>query len=522
VATPQPPLIRALLAPERYEHPVEGVELVETHISWVLLAGEYAYKIKKPVDLGFLDFSTLAKRRHFCEEELRLNRRLAPQIYLGVVAITGSVDDPRVGATGEPIEYAVKMRRFAQEAQLDRVLARGQLKPAHVDALADELARFHGEIAVAGPGTPFGEPAAVYAPMHENFEQIRPRVDAALHAPLAQLEQWTQAAHKRLASALAARKRDGFIRECHGDAHLANMALLDAEVVLFDCLEFNEDLRWIDVMSELAFAVMDLDDRGQPDFGWRLLNRYLEQTGDYAGLKVLRFYQVYRALVRAKVAAIRLSQAGLRDEERAHALEQYRGYVELAERYTRAGATPLMITHGVSGSGKSTVAQLLLESYGAVRVRSDVERKRLAGLHPMARSESGIDAGLYTADLSRQTYARLGELARAVIDAGLPVIADATFLKRAQREAMRALAASLHVPFVILDTTAPEEVLRARVRIRRELGHDVSEATAVVLERQLATREPLGAEERAHSVCIETEPLPTTEQVRNLLTEHLR
>jgi aminoglycoside phosphotransferase family enzyme/gluconate kinase len=522
VATPQAPLIRALLDPDRYDHPVARVELVETHISWVLLAGEYAYKIKKPVDLGFLDFSTLPKRRHFCEEELRLNRRLAPQIYLGVVPITGTIAVPRIGAAGEPIEYAVKMRRFAQEAQLDRVLGRGELKPQHIDALADELARFHGEIAVAAPGTPFGEPDAVYAPMHENFEQIRPRVDAPLHAPLVRLEQWTQAAHKRLASVLAARKRDGFIRECHGDAHLANMALLDSEVVLFDCLEFNENLRWIDIMSELAFAVMDLDDRGRPDFGWRLLNRYLEQTGDYAGLGLLRFYQVYRALVRAKVAAIRLSQPGLRDEDRARAVDEYQGYMELAERYTQPRATPLLITHGVSGSGKSTVAQMLLESYGAVRVRSDVERKRLAGLHPMARSESGLDSGLYSADLSRQTYARLGELARVVIGSGLPVIVDATFLRRVQRDAMRALATSLEVPFVILDTTAPDDVLRARVRIRRELGHDVSEATAVVLERQLATRELLGAEERAHSVRIETEPVPTAVQVQQLLADHLR
>jgi hypothetical protein len=521
VATPQTPLIRALLDPRRYDHPVEGVELVETHISWVLLAGEYAYKIKKPVDLGFLDFSTLAKRRHFCEEELRLNRRLAPQIYLAVVAISGTAEDPRLGGVGEAIEYAVKMRRFPQDAQLDRVLARGALTAAHIDALADALARFHGAIAIARPGTPFGEPDAVYAPMRENFEQIRPRVNTGLHAPLARLAQWTQSAREGLAPVLAARKRDGFIRECHGDAHLANMALLDSEVLLFDCLEFNANLRWIDVMSELAFAVMDLDDRGRADFGWRLLNRYLEQTGDYAGLKVLRFYQVYRALVRAKVAAIRLSQPGLGETERARALGDYQGYVTLAERYTQPRVTPLLITHGVSGSGKSTVAQLLLESYGAGRVRSDVERKRLAGLQPMARSESGIEVGLYAADVSRETYARLGQLARVVVDAGLPVIVDATFLKRAQRDAMRTLAASLDVPFVILDTTAPDKVLRARVQIRRELGHDVSEATAAVLERQLATREPLDMDEQAHSVRIQTEPVPTAAQLRALLVDRL-
>jgi hypothetical protein len=266
---------------------------------------------------------------------------------------------------------------------------------------------------------------------------------------------------------------------------------------------------------------MDLDDRGRPDFGWRLLNRYLEQSGDYAGLGVLRFYQVYRALVRAKVAAIRLAQPGLSAAERGRGLSDYESYVALAERYTQPRPTPILITHGVSGSGKSTVAQLLVASYGAVRVRSDVERKRLAGLHPMARSESGLDRGLYTEDLSRRTYVRLTELARTVIDAGLPVIVDATFLKRVQRDAMRAVAAALKVPFVILDTTAPDEVLRARVRIRRELGHDVSEATAAVLERQLTAREPLAADEQGQRVTIETEPVPSAEQVRALLAGRL-
>ena len=500
-----PPLIEALLKAECYPHPVARIELVETHISWVLLTGQYAYKIKKPVDLGFLDFSTLDKRRHFCEEELRLNRRLAPQIYLEVVPVTGNADSPRLGGAGEAIEYAVKMRQFAQDMQLDRVLARGDLTSAHIDSLAEELARFHGSVLVAGPDVSFGEPAAVLAPMQENFEQIRPRVDTGLHDMLARVEHWTQASYQQLVPVLAERKRAGFVRECHGDAHLANMALLGDEVLLFDCLEFNDNLRWIDVVSELAFAAMDLDDRGREDLAWRLINRYMEHTGDYAGLRLLRFYQVYRALVRAKVAAIRLGQSAIGKDERTQASETMRGYLALAERYTRAGKPGLLITHGLSGSGKTFVTQGLVESLGAVRIRSDVERKRLHGLAAEARSGSGIASGLYAESATRETYAHLEALARTVVQAGLTVIVDATFLKRAQRRLFAGLADMLGVPFVVLSMHATERALRERIASRHASGRDASEAGLDVLTHQLANLERLGPEERTLVIVVDTE-----------------
>jgi aminoglycoside phosphotransferase family enzyme/predicted kinase len=495
-----PPLIEALRNPACYDHPVEHIEVVETHISWVLLTGRYAYKIKKPLDLGFLDFSTLDKRRFYCEEELRLNRRLAPEIYLDVIAIAGTPDNPRLGAPGQAIEYAVKMVQFPQAAQLDRVLASDRLEPAHIDAIAATLAAFHGRIPVAGPETPFGNPERVYLPMDENFRQIRSLIGPRYHAQLERLKKWSERTCGWLQETLAARKRDGFVRECHGDAHLANMALIDGRVTIFDCIEFSENLRWIDVMNELAFFVMDLDDRGRPDFARRALNGYLERTGDYAGVSVLRFYQVYRALVRAKVAAIRLSQKGLGEAEIEEINRHYRSYAELAERYTRPLTPGLIITHGLSGSGKTTIAQRLIEHMDVIRVRSDVERKRLHGLAAAEQSGSGLDTGLYAADATVRTYRRLAEAARAVLAAGFPVVLDAAFLRRAQRDMARALAAELRVPFVILDIQAPVEVLRARVAERAAARRDASEADLGVLEHQLATAEALAANEREHTL----------------------
>jgi predicted kinase len=349
--------------------------------------------------------------------------------------------------------------------------------------------------------------------VHENFLQIRARIDETQHPPLERLAHWGRTTFEQLKNTFAARKRAGFVRECHGDAHLANMVLLDGRVVPFDCLEFNDNLRWIDVMSEVAFTVMDLEDRGQQVYARRFLNGYLEPTGDYEGLKLLRFYQVYRALVRAKVAAIRLNQAGLGNEEREQIGESYRGYIDLAERYTRPTKPALMIAHGLSGTGKTTLTQTLVERLGAVRVRSDVERKRLHGLAATARSGSPLDAGLYTVEAGARTYDRLAALARAIVAAGHTVILDATFLRRAQRDRMHALAEELRVPFLILAFTASEPTLRERVIVREQTGVDASEAGLAVLEHQLASADPLTAGEQAQALVINTDKPPSAAEL---------
>ncbi len=490
------PLIDALRDPRRYPHPTGPIAVIETHISWVLLTGPYAYKIKKPVDLSFLDFSTLEKRRHYCQEELRLNRRLAPQLYLDVVAIGGTPDKPVLGADTGIFEYAVRMVQFDQADRLDHMLEHGRLRPFHIDTLAEELARFHDDAAIAAPDGDYGSAEAVYRPVRENLAQIKPHLrNDGERMQLTRLQSWSDQNHARLQAAFMRRLAARRVRECHGDAHLANMVCHRGELLLFDCLEFDPALRWIDVMSELAFVTMDLEARGRPDFSHRLLDRYLQHSGDYAGLALLRFYQTYRALVRAKVAAIRRDQAGTESVSPDGDDDPYVAYAALAERFTQPLPPALIITCGVSGSGKTTATDLIVEQLPLIRVRSDVERKRLFGYAATERTGADVAATLYGANAGYRTYQRLAELAGRILDAGFPAIVDATFLRREWRTEFRQLAAELAAPFIILEFHAPVAVMRQRVTARMEQRTDASEANVAVLEKQLSEWEALTPEE---------------------------
>jgi aminoglycoside phosphotransferase family enzyme/predicted kinase len=499
----QAELIRNLADPACYDHPVGAVQHVETHISHVLLSGQYAYKIKKPLDLGFLDFSTLEKRRHVCQEEVRLNRRLAPEYYLGVVPVTGSPAAPRFNGAGDAIEYAVKMRQFPPDATLDRLDAQGHLTATQVEAVASTIARFHlQDCACADAENPWGDPQHVWQPVAQNFLQISPRLTSpADRQRLDALHRWSAAEHARLAPLMAARKRDGFIRECHGDLHLGNLAWVDGHLLVFDCLEFNPELRWIDIQSEVAFCYMDLLQRGHPDWAWLFLNAWLEKTGDHGGLALLRYYAVYRALVRVKVAVLRAGQTA--GPEHDTALAEARAILGLATTLTHPLPLRLDITHGLSGSGKTTITQTLMQKPGAIRLRSDVERKRLAGLDALARSGSGVGEQLYAADVTRRTYAQLALLAGSVLDAGWPVIVDATFTARWQRDLLRELAKSHGVAFHILDFQLPAATLRERIVKRARENEDASEADLEVLQHQFDTEDPLAADEQAEIVKIE-------------------
>ena len=499
-------LIQSLQNPALYDHEVGEFTVIETHISWVLLTGPYAYKIKKPVNLGFLDFSTLEKRRFYCHEELRLNQRLAPRHYVDVITITGTPQKPTLTGTGAAIEYAVKMVQFPQDTQLDRVLARGALKDHHIDQLAQKLAAFHSDIRIAGPETTYGLPAHIHELVRSNFDRVFPTLRRKVDVDrLHKLRTWAEAEYGKQRHTLSMRKQNGFIRECHGDMHLKNIALIDGELLIFDCIEFNAELSWIDVISEAAFVVMDLDGRGHPQLARRFLNAYLENTGDYEGLKLLRYYLAYRAMVRAMVDTIRVGQSGLDERERHEVLVECRHYIALAERYIQVARPALIITHGLSGSGKTTVAQSLLENqFFVIRVRSDVERKRLYGLAADARTQSEVDGGLYTDKVTRRTYVRLLELARTLLRSGSTVIVDATFLKQAQRNAFRVLAQRLGLPFFILDCQLSEDILLKRVLSRKREGRDASEANAAVLTHQLATHEPLTEAEKGYAIIIDT------------------
>ncbi|MDP2827935.1 MAG: AAA family ATPase [Sulfuricellaceae bacterium] len=475
----------SLLDPSCYDHPVESIECIETHISWVFLTGEFAYKLKKPLKLGFLDFSSLEKRHFYCEEELRLNRRFAPDLYLGVTPICGPSEHPRLNGPGNVLDYAVKMRQFPQSALLDRKLLAGELTPSRIDSIAREIARFH--LANSGDVPPgIGDPDHVLQQAMDNFEQIKEGSDWT--DALAALQSWSAVTFALHRHHFESRLQSGFIRECHGDLHLGNMAWLDDQPILFDCIEFSPELRWIDIISDLAFTVMDFHDHGRPELAHRFLNAWLEQTGDHDGLAILPWYLVYRAMVRAKVAHIRARQAPLEHSS-------FTDYLALAERFTRPSPKWLLITYGYSGSGKTTLSQQLLERTGAIRIRSDIERKRLFGLSPGARSHSPTDQGIYTPEAHRMAYQRLETLARSIIQAGYPVIVDAAFLKRAERDTFHALANELGVPFRILELKADEAELRVRVRAREQSGADASEATLDVLEKQLLFSEAIAEDE---------------------------
>ncbi len=500
-----PAWLNAIYDPAMYPHIVSQIELLETHISWVILTGEWAYKLKKPVNFGFVDFTTLELRHVACQEELRLNRRTAPLLYDGVVPLTTDDDGPCFGGSGTAVEYAVRMRQFAQRDLLENCLARNELTIEMVDLLARQVADLHRRAAVAGRETSYGEPDLIREMVQACFDHLsdNPLSDAQRKS-LARLKEWMTGEGDRLSARFVQRKQQHWVRECHGDLHLGNLVLFRGKPTLFDCLEFNPQLRWIDVFSDIAFLVMDLHDRDQTELAWRVLNQWLEQTGDYEGLYVLRYYLAYRALVRAKVAALRLQQSELTTGEEQHQHELLESYLGLASRLARPTQPAIVLMNGVSGSGKSFVARHLASRLEAVQIRSDVERKRLSGIGPSSAQSTLSPAVMYTDSVNAQTYLRLETLVRSIVGAGYPVIVDATFLKSADRKRFIALAGELKVPLAIVACTASAEVLRERIDQRSRLGQDPSDADSKVLRHQLVTAEPLDSSELLSSVAVDS------------------
>ena len=501
-------LVAALRQPGPWPHPVQGpIGLVETHISWVLLTGPYAYKVHKPVNLGFVNFTTLEQRLHDCREELRLNRRLSPDLYLGLVAVVEGPAGLRVLEASEepgsaplpggalPREVALRMRQFPQEALLSEALARGAVDGRQIDALALDLARFHQRAAVAPANGPFGTPDAVLQPVRDNVSALRPRLPAHALPLLDAVQRWSERCFARIRPLLEQRLVAGRVRECHGDLHLTNLLLRNGRIQVFDCLEFSPALRWIDVISDLAFLVMDLEVRGAPVLANRLLNGWLAATGDYGGLGLWRWYSSYRAMVRAKVAAL--------SGDSAAAL----AYLSRARHAAQPEAARLLLCHGPSGSGKSHLSRRLAGLQGAIWLRSDVERKRRFGHQPGGPPDPTPSANLYAPRVSDVLFLEhLPRLAETVLMAGFSVIVDATFLRGAYRTAMAEVAGRCAVPLVILDLQVPLALLQQRIRRRRQAGGDPSDADLAVLAKQLERQEPLTAAEQARSIAIGAEP----------------
>ncbi|MCB2018544.1 MAG: AAA family ATPase [Hydrogenophaga sp.] len=512
-----PPLIRTLMTPGR--SPLgDPVDLVETHGAWVLLTGDFAYKIKKPVRFSFMDFSTLAARRLACDTEIRVNRRFqrhdrpATQLYLGVLPIVGSPDDPHWG-TDDPkdsrptLEYAVKMRRFDEAARLDHVCQRGALTAEHVTSLARRMASFQARVAVADQTQPWGHPAAAIRWPRDNITTLRSLMKAPEDAALVRsLSDWTEQRFVAIEPLLSRRRQKGRVREGHGDLHLANLVLVrgdgEDEVLPFDAIEFNDELRWIDVASDMAFVWMDLLDHEQPGLANVLISEWLDASGDVSAPSVWSFFASYRAGVRAKVAAIRASQQAGSPEADVSVAEARR-YLALAQDIAHPPAPRLVITHGLSGSGKTWASGRWMQAEAsgrAIRLRSDVERKRLHGVSPLATSGSGLNEGLYRPQAHEETYASLRARARMLLHDGWTVVVDAAFLRAGERQAFAELARSEGCPFHVLACEAPPDELRRRIRARQAGGRDASEATLAVLEQQFGWLEPLTEVERERTL----------------------
>lgn len=484
----QTAVLEALGSRDAYPHATRAIRLIETHISWVFLTGDFAYKVKKAVDLPYVDFSTLDKRERACRDELALNKRLAPALYHDVVTIGGGQGGVRVG--GSPaIEYAVKMTQFPDGATADELISGDALDATELAELARTVAGFHQKLEPA-TGAPADER------IRSNLEQLEAGLNDWQASLLELVAGWLRRTLDRVAETLQRRETAGRIRECHGDLHLGNIVRVDGRLIPFDCLEFSRDLRTIDVIDEVAFLLMDLVAHDRSDLGYVFLNSYLEITGDYDALRLLRLYAAHRALVRAKVALAAPDDAST---SRASA------YLEAAADNARASRPLCVVTSGYSGSGKTTIARRLAPSLGAVHIRSDVERKRLHGLASDAQTESAIAEGIYRQDATQLTYRRLADAAEAALSGAVDIIVDASFLDAEQRDRFHALARRLDARFVILHCAAPAEILRQRIIARQQERSDASEADLAVLAHQLATAAPFTDAEQSQVHSIDTE-----------------
>ncbi len=469
-----------------------AVSVIETHVSWILVIGQYAYKVKKALQLDFLDYSDLALRRFYCREEIRLNRRTAPGIYLDVVQIGGTREAPELNSN-PALEYAVKMRRFDDANQLDRLLEAGRLTSSHIDSLASAIARFHLDLtanAEQDNAAFYGMPSFVLRDLVENLQELggllKEREDIALWEAMKQAQIAEFTACRDL---FTARCRNGFVREGHGDLHMGNLVVVDGQVVPFDGIDFDPAYRFRDVMSDVAFAFMDLLYYGKAPFAWRLVNTYLQQTGDDEGVALLRFYAAYHATVRAKVRLIRSGQENGNDGKASLPDAPYRRYMKLARAVLTDRVPALIVTSGLPGSGKTVFARMAVEKLSGIALCSDVFRERLYGRNVPGSVEENSDSR-YTPQAKEQVYGLLLESADALLKAGMTVIVDAAFLKASQRELFRKLAESRAVPFAVAAISADPETLKTRVRERQEMDDDASEATPDVLTMLMEEAEP--------------------------------
>jgi aminoglycoside phosphotransferase family enzyme/predicted kinase len=501
-----PVLIQQMLQPGFYPHEVtEPIQLIQTHISYVLLTGEYAYKVKKAVNFGFLDFSTLEKRKHFCQEELRLNQRGAAEMYLEVLPVTVVNRQHQLGGTGKAVEYALKMRQFPQEFLFSTLFEQGKLKESHLEDLGKVVAQYHAQSTTNDYISSFGQVPQVRAAIDENYQQTGKYIGGPqTHQQFQETKKYTDGFFVERPELFVNRVKNNYIRECHGDLHLRNIAIWNDKITLFDCIEFNEPFRFVDVMYDVAFTVMDLEARQSPELANAFLNTYVEQTGDWEGLQVLPLYLSRQAYVRAKVTSFLLDDPNILDSAKEEAGKTATAYYKQAWDYTQPQLGKLILMSGVSGSGKSTTGKYLARQLQAIQIRSDAVRKHLGGIPVWQRG--GDD--LYTPEMTEKTYNRLLNLGITLARQGFNVILDAKYDKQHLRQEVIDQGSKYQLPVQVIYCTAPLEVVRERLSKRTG---DIADATVDLLTSQFQQAEPFTPEEKPYVQIWDTTQPPETQ-----------
>ncbi len=493
-------LIRALHEPRAYPHPVKDIRLIQTHISWIFLTGKFAYKIKKPVNFGFLDFTTLEKRELFCKEEIRLNRRLSPDIYLGVVPIKKREDGYFFGNEGKTVEFAVKMKQLPKAACLTNFIEKGKISPSLMEKVAYLMADFYDKAETNEDIAKYGEPERVFINIEENFSQTVPHISITIEKKIYhELREYSFNFLEKEKDRFFRRIEEGKIKDGHGDFHCQNIYFYKDKVYVLDCIEFNERFRYADVAADVAFFLMDLDFRKAPSLGHHFLNTYLNITGDYGLLSVLDFYKIYRAYVRGKIGSFELNMP-LSEDKKIDITERARAYFNLAYHYLKDKGSPkIFATTGLLASGKSTVAKALASRLGAIVLRSDIIRKQAFGLKINEHYYEPFEKGIYAPKITTAVYERLVELAKKILEYGFSVILDASFSKQDYRKKVVELSKEKNISYLFLHCICDEDTIKQRLLKREEKKGEISNGYYDLLSKFKTSFEPL-ADLNAYSI----------------------
>lgn len=504
-------LVEAMSKPSFYPHMPDRVEVIQTHISYIFIAGDYVYKVKKAVDFGFLDFSTLEKRKYYCYEELRLNRRLAPEIYLDVVEIYEDAEGNLLLENGgKIIEYAVKMKKLPQERMLDTLLPEGKIDMSVMDSLARKLVDFHGRAATGGEIDLIGGVETIRKNHDENFEQTKRYINITIPENSYRfIKSYVYRFMEREKFLLKKRVADHKIRDCHGDLHLEHICITDDDILIFDCIEFNERFRYSDVADEVAFLAMDLDYNGYPDYADAFVDFYIKHSGDQDMSTLLGFYKCYCAYVRGKVDSFIIDDSEIGEEEHKKAVKVASRYFDLAYTYAARLEKPaLILTAGLMGSGKSVLAGNIAPRLGAEIIRSDVIRKEMQGISPTERHYEDFEKGIYSDGVSRETYEMALDLAEEKLREGKSVIIDASYKRRDERVRAYDTAARLNADFFVIECVCAEEIIKKRLDSRMVDAGRVSDGRWEIFQAQKEDFDKITEVTERYHIIIDTSSTP--------------